>query len=189
MFSDEFLAEATKDGALIGYACELDFPDGVSRAHTGVGTIIIHDEPFLGVGDLGAVGVVDELADEKPGRVELELAGIPGTVMDAVLQAKCRGRPGNLYCLVWDSNGQLKYYEALIIGTISNYAVKTGSSNKVNVTLSDKFELYDRPVGLRWSDESHQSVHPDDRIGRYVVQTSEREVCWGAKKDAPPFKY
>lgn len=189
MFSDQFLEFATQDGALLGYACELDFPDGISRVHTGVGTSVIHGETFLGVGDLGAVGVVDELSDEKPGRVELELAGIPGVVMDSVMQAKCRGRPGNLYCLVWDDAGRLKFAEALIIGTISNYAVKTGHTNKVNITLSDKFELYDRSVGHRWSDESHQSLQPGDRIGRFVVQTSEREVCWGAKKDAPPFKY
>ncbi|EOW9224864.1 hypothetical protein ACN26P_003396 [Vibrio cholerae] len=189
MFSDQFLSHVTQDGALLGYACELDFPDGISRAHSGVGSIVIAGETYLGVGDLGSVGTVEELADEKPGRVELELCGIPGSVMDSVMQAKCRGRSGKLFCLVWNNAGRLKFAEPMIIGTISNYAVKAGNTNRVSVTLSDKFELFDRAVGHRWSDESHQALYPDDRIGRYVVQTSEREVNWGNKKDAPPFKY
>lgn len=189
MFSDEFIAAVCADGALVGYATWLDLPDGISRAHTGVGALTIAGEEYLGVGIHGSIGMVDELSDEKPGRVELDLCGIPGSLMGAVLQAKCRGRAGRIYCLVWDKKGRLAFVEPVLIGTITNYAVKTGTSNKVSITLSDKFELFDRAVGHRWNDESHQSIEPGDGIGRFVGQTSEREVCWGAKKDAPPMKY
>ncbi|WP_136487878.1 hypothetical protein [Vibrio sp. H11] len=188
MFSDDFIAAASRDGAYIGYACALDFPDGMSRSHTGIGTIQIAGYEYLGVGNLGSVGVVDELGDSQPGRVELELSGIPGSVMSAVLQSKCRGRSGSIFGLVWDENGQLIFAETLLSGTMISYAVRTGSANRVSLTLADKFELYDRALGYRWNDESHQSLESGDRIAQFAAQTADRQVSWGAKKDAQTYK-
>ena len=189
MYSDQFLNALSEDGSTIGYALEIHFPDDVSRSHTGVGEIVISGETFLGVGNMGAVGAVTEYGDSKPGRVDLELKGIPGTEMNSVLSAKVRGVAATLYILIWSEQGQLLFAEVAINGTIVNYSLKAGKENKISLTLADKFELFERPWAKRWSNESQQADCPGDAICRYVSQMADREICWGNKKDAPPFTY
>ena len=188
MYSDAFLDAVSQDGSFLGYAAEIDFPDGMSRSHTGIGEILIGGNTYLGVGNMGSVGAVSELGDAKPGRMAIELRGIPGEEMSSVLGAKCRGRAVTLYILVWNDQGQLLFAEVAMKGTIANYSVKAGSTNKVSITVADKFELFERPWAERWSDESHQAKEPGDAICRYVNQTADREVSWGSKKDAQTYK-
>lgn len=189
MYSDAFLEALSQDGSYPGYAVEIDWPDGISRSHTGIGEIVIGGQTFLGVGNMGSVGAVTENGDAKPGRVALELKGIPGDEMSSLFTAQCRGRAVTLYICVWNAQGQLIHAEVTLSGTIVNYNAKAGVSNKISITVADKFELFERPWQKRWSDESHKADHPDDRICRYVAQMADREVHWGSKKDAPPFNY
>lgn len=189
MYSDEFLNALSQDGSVLGYAAEIDWPDGISRSHTGIGEIQIEGYTYLGVGNMGAVSPITEHGDTKPGQVGLDLKGIPGSEMSSILAAKCRGRPVRLFILVWNHVGQLIFAETTMTGTIANYTAKVGNSNQVNLTIADDFELFERPWSKRWTDESHQADQPGDRICRFVGPMSEREIHWGSKKDAPPFKY
>ncbi|USD68140.1 hypothetical protein [Vibrio sp. SCSIO 43136] len=188
MFSDSFLEAISKDGSLPGYALELDLPDGFSRSHTGIGEIVIDGFTYLGVGELGKVGTITEVGDSNPGRVSVEISQVESVGVQLQQGMLIRGRAATLYVLVFHPDGRLLYAEPNLVGMIADSAIVVGDNNTVQLTLADDFEQFDRPVGYNWSDNSHQALQKDDRICRNVAQMPGREIGWGSKFNAPPFK-
>ncbi|CAH9015632.1 putative capsid and scaffold protein [Vibrio phage 393E50-1] len=191
MFSDEMINYVAVDGSVIGYAVEIEFDDNdVTRAHSGTGNVLIDGQIYYGVGELGSVGMLESVGDSKPSRLNVELAGIPGSVLSDALKAKARGRPAKLMLIAFDPDtGQLAKAEIAITGFVADYSISTGSDNKVSVTIADEFELFEMPWYKFWTNESHQLDHPGDAINRYVAQMPDREIQWGSKNDAPPLRY
>lgn len=70
---------------------EIDWPDGIVRMHTGVGTIAWDSVDWSGVGDLAALGVPEETVGLPPTRATLQLAGPLEDVL-ARLDDDVRGR-------------------------------------------------------------------------------------------------
>lgn len=189
MFSDQMIEDLSADGSYIGYAIEIDFGvDGVTRAHSGVGNIVLNGELFYGVGELGSVGQIESVGDAKPSQLTVELSGVPGEVLSDALKAKARGNSATLYTLVFDDTMKLKRAEVALPGFVVDYNVVSGSDNKVSVVIADEFELFEMPWYKFWTDESHQLDYDGDRICRYASQMEDREIQWGSKNDAPPFR-
>lgn len=189
MFSDTMIDDLVAEGSIIGYALELDLPGDVVRVHTGVGELLIDGDTYLGMGELGGVGSIESVGDDKPAQLTASLSGVPGRLMTAAFQAQSRGAAATLYVLVFNEDGQLRRVEAGFIGIIVGYRVQSGESNVISITMADEFETYEQPWYRFWTDESHQQEQSGDRICRYGSQMGEREINWGAKRDAPPFKY
>lgn len=189
MFSDAMIADLSEDGSNIGYAVEIDFGvDGVTRAHSGVGNIVFNGELFYGVGELGSVGQIEAVGDAKPNQLTVELSGVPGEILTDALRAKARGNSATLYALVFDDTMRLKRAEVALPGFVVDYNVVSGSSNRVSVVIADEFELFEMPWYEFWTDESHQLKYPGDRFCRYASRMEDREIQWGSKNDAPPFR-
>ena len=189
MFSDSMLNLATKDGALLGYALNLETPDGFVRAHTGVGEIIIDGLTYLGMGSLGEVQSLDTETDEKPVRVVCTLNGLNAELVGEALKSKMIGLNATLMMTVFDNDTRLLLMaEPAIIGFVTDYNVSLSSgSGAVSVTIADEFELYEMPEHKYWTDESHQLDNDGDRLCRYVAQMGDREIQWGAGNDAVKF--
>jgi len=189
MFSDSMLNLATKDGALLGYALELELPNGWFRAHTGVGEILIDGNTYTGLGNLGNVEKLDTETDEKPVRVMCTLNGLNAELVNEALKSRMIGLNAQLMMLVFDNDTRrLLMAEPAIIGFITDYDVSlSADSGAVSVTIADEFELYEMPEHKYWTDESHQLDHEGDRICRYVAQMGDREIYWGSGVDAVKF--
>ncbi len=189
MFSDAMIDLLADEGSIVGYAVDIATPGANTRAHSGIGEILVDSQIYLGMGDFGSVGTIESVGDNKPAQLMLGLVGLPGSLLTAALQSDVRGSSTTLYVLVFDDNGQLLRAEAAFVGFVIDYKLRAGDSNIIEVTVADEFELYEMPWFRYWTDESHQNEQDGDRICIYASQMGEREINWGAKRDAPPFNY
>lgn len=190
MYSEQLIQEITKSGARVGYAVQIIFPDEIVTAHTGIGELEIEGFKYVGVGNLGSIAPIVSTPDANPTRINVELSGFPNTHLVTALKANARSSKCKIYILVFDEpTKKLKYYEVSLMGFVSDYNVSAGNDNKISITVSDEFERYEMPLHKYYTEESHLQDYPDDHFCRYSSQMADREIYWGAAKDAPPFNY
>ena len=189
MFSDAMIDLLVQDASIVGYAVDIALSGENARAHSGIGDVFIGGQLYHGLGEFGAVGMIESVGDNKPAQLVLTLDGLPGRLLSSALQADVRGSDTTLYVMVFDADGQLLRAEAAFVGFVTDYKLRAGDTNTIEVTVADEFELYEMPWYRFWTDESHQVEQAGDRICRYSSQMGEREINWGAKRDAPPFNY
>ena len=189
MFSDLMISRCSEDGAILGYAVEIAMPDQMFRAHTGIGEILIDGVTYYGVGNLGEVSALDSEGDEKPASAQCTLNGLNIELVNEALKSKMIGNSAQILLLVFDSEtNRLKMAEPAMVGFVSDYNIGMGeATGTVIVTISDEFELYERPGNKYWTDENHKTYHDGDRICRYVAQMGERKIYWGYDTDAVKF--
>ncbi|HHR5826920.1 TPA: hypothetical protein ACS778_002930 [Providencia alcalifaciens] len=183
------MVKAINDGAELVIAAKLDLKSGVTRAHTGIGNLIIAGEVYLGVGSLGSIETVSENNSTSPQQLILSLSGFDSLLIADVMNERSRGRNVSLMLVALDGDGKPAVAEIVFAGQISNIGVTTGNNNEVAVTVSNRFERWSQGLPDRFTDESWTKRHAGDRIFRYVAQMAERAIYWGSKKDAPVFIY
>lgn len=187
-FSND-MVKAINDGYELVMAARLDLKSGVTRAHTGVGDLIIAGEIYQGVGQFGAVEPVKEENTTSPQQLILSLSGFDSMLIGDVMNERSRGRNVRLMLVAINLDGKPEIAELIFAGQISNIGVSTGEENQVSVTVSNRFERWAFGLPDRFTDESWSKRKNGDRIFRYVAQMSERAIYWGSKKDAPAFIY
>lgn len=174
------------------YAAELQFASETVRAHTGTGELVIDGQVYQGVGQFGEVTTAQETdSPSGPMSVDLTLSGLDTTILQQTLVERCRGRPGRVFFVVIDAEGNMAA-DILFSGRMDAAKFSYGGSereNSITVTIIDRMAEWARPGSMRWTDENHQLRHPGDRIFFAVAQLSESPLYWGAKKDAPSFRY
>ncbi|HEM8140160.1 TPA: hypothetical protein U2M34_003095 [Providencia rettgeri] len=187
-FSND-MVRAINEGAELAVAAKLDLKSGVTRAHTGVGNLIIAGEVYLGVGSFGKIEPVSETNSTSPQQLILSLSGFDSFLIADVMNERSRGRNVSVMLVALGKDGQPILAEIIFSGQISNIGVTTGNDNEVSVTVSNRFERWSQGLPDRFTDKSWSKRHIGDRIFRYVAQMAERAIYWGSKKDAPTFIY
>ena len=174
------------------YATELHFKNGIARAHTGIGPLVIEGFTYDGVGDFGNVSPAREQLDSgSPAAVTLTLSGLDPTIVASTLQDRCRGRFGKLMVVAYDEDGTYAA-DILFSGKMDAATISYGGAddeNAISVTITDRMVDWQRGGTERWTDENHRSRHQDDRFFFAVAQLSDWPIYWGAKRDAPNFTY
>ncbi|MCF2913377.1 hypothetical protein [Halomonas sp. Cn5-12] len=191
-FSDSVVEMLAKPTVRLVHAAELHFKDGVARAHTGVGPLVIDGQTYEGVGNFSAVSRAREQLDSgSPSSVTLTLSGLDAPTVAATLQDRCRGRFGKLMVVAYDEDGTYAA-DILFSGKMDAANLSYGGSeddNAISVTITDRMVDWQRGGTERWTDENHRSRHQDDRFFFAVAQLSDWPIYWGAKRDAPNFTY
>lgn len=188
-FSDEMIYWLSRDRVTAVLAARIDFESGTVYVHSGTGPMVINGLVYSGMGTMGSVDDVGETSTTSPTQLKMTLSGLDISLFATTLNERCVGRNAELYLVVLDDSGAAKVADLLFKGRVSATGATAGSTNALQYTISNVFEDWQRPFPDRYTDESHQSVQPGDRIFRYVAQMAERSIYWGSKKDAPPFIY
>jgi len=188
-FSDSMVDWLSRDRVTVVIAANIQFESGTAYVHSGTGTLVIGGLVYYGMGALGAVDDVGETNTTSPSQLKMTLSGLDMSLFATTLNERCVGRPAEIYLVVLDDSGATKVADLIFKGKVSSTGAIVGETNALQYTVSNIFEDWQRPFPDRYTDESHQSVEPNDRIFRYVAQMSERSIFWGSKKDAPPFTY
>lgn len=191
-FSDSVVALLAKATVRLVYAAELDFRDGIARAHTGTGPLVIEGYTYEGVGSFSSVTAAKEQLDSgSPAAVTLTLSGLDAPTVASTLEDRCRGRSGKLMVVAYDEDGTYAA-DILFSGTMDAANMSYGGSeddNAISVTITDRMVDWQRGGTERWTDENHRSRNQDDRFFFAVAQLSDWPIYWGAKRDAPNFTY
>lgn len=187
-FSND-MVEAVNEGFELVVAAKLDLKSGVTRAHTGIGNLVIAGEVYSGVGSFGKIEPISEANSTSPQQLILSLSGFDSLLVADVMNERSRGRQVSVMLVALDLEGKPALAEVIFAGQTSNIGVTIGNENEVSVTVSNRFERWSQGLPDRFTDESWQKRHIGDRIFRFVAQMAERAIYWGSKKDAPTFIY
>lgn len=187
-FSNKMVKAINENYELV-IAARLDLKSGVTRAHTGVGDLVIAGELYQGVGQFGKVEQVKEHNNTSPQQLILSLSGFDSLLIGDVMNERSRGRNVRLMLVAINQEGKPEIAEVIFAGQISTIGVTTVEENAVAVTVSNRFERWSMGLPDRFTDASWRKRKSDDRIFRYVAQMAERAIYWGSKKDAPAFVY
>lgn len=188
-FSDAMVDWLSRDRVTAVIAANIQFESGTVYVHSGTGTIVLNGFVYYGMGKMGAVDDVGETNSTSPAQLRLTLSGLDLSLFATTLNERCVGRQANIYLVVMDDSGVVRAADMIFQGKVSSTGATAGETNALQYTVSNIFEDWQRPFPDRYTDESHQSTQPGDRIFRYVAQMAERSIYWGSKKDAPGFTY
>ncbi len=188
-FSDDLLSAMEQPNVALVLAAEIDFPSGVTRVHTGTGTVIINGQTFLGVGTLGDVGSVTEENSTSSSTMSMALSGLDMSLVGETLNEEVIGCNVVCYLAVMNDQGVVTGANVLFEGFITDTSLQAGQQNALSYVIANVFERWSQGLPDRYTDESQQRLYPGDRFFRYVAQMAERSIFWGSKKDAPGFTY
>lgn len=188
-FSDDLLSAMEQPNVALVLAAEIDFPSGVTRVHTGTGTVIINGQTFLGVGNLGDVGSVTEENSTSSSTMSMALSGLDMSLVGETLNEEVIGCEVVCYLAVMNDQGVVTGANVLFEGFITDTSLQAGQQNALSYVIANVFERWSQGLPDRYTDESQQRLYPGDRFFRYVAQMAERSIFWGSKKDAPGFTY
>jgi hypothetical protein len=144
------------------------------------------NETFLGVGQLGSVGAVEETSELKAHSMAFTLRGIPNDLISISLAENYQGRSAKLWVGFLDAEHAVigeptLEFSGLMdtmdtdIGTGDN-----GATSTVNVTAQSRLVRWDEPSGARYTNEEQVDLFPGDRGLEFVAQMVEKELVWGA---------
>lgn len=187
-FSDSMVDWLSRDRVTAVLAANVQFESGTAYVHSGTGTLVLGGYVYYGMGTMGAIDDVGETNTTSPTQLRMTLSGLDMSLFAKTLNERCVGRPAELYLVAMDDNGIVQVADLIFKGRFPHRAT-AGETNALQYTVSNIFEDWQRPFPDRYTDESHQSTQPGDRIFRYVAQMAERSIYWGSKKDAPGFTY
>lgn len=162
----------------------LDFPDEPVYIWSGRGNLEFEGNNFIGVGDLGAISVIEETSTLKASNIDLELNGIPRQDLSLVrttLDSHYQGRDVRVWQGFMDKMWELIPDPILVwIGRMDTPQI-TSSGDTVSVQLTAEHELVDmdRARIRRYTNQDQQIDYPGDRGLEFVVALQEKEIVWG----------
>lgn len=161
---------------------ELDWPSGMVRCWSGLGTISWGGEDYLGVGDLGAFTPIEESTDGRANGVALTLSGIPVANVANALANDAQGRAARLWIAALADDGTLAADPYLIFdGAIDTCTIEYGPET-ATISVNLEKELIDRRLQQRrYTHEDQQIEYPGDRFFEYVAGLQNKEIAWGGK--------
>lgn len=119
----------------------------------------------------------------------MTLTGLDNALLAEVMRERIVDRMAWLYLVVLGPGGVPLNACLQFSGKIAQTPIKAGRTNTIQLTISNKFEDWQKGLNLRNTDESHRRIKPGDRFYRYQSQMADRSIYWGSKKDAPGFNY
>lgn len=163
-------------------AVELLFASGAVRANGATVPLVINGNTYAGLGLLGGISQIEEVADLQSAGLRLTLAGIPRDVVALALAEPYQGRPATVWEVFLDgATGQVVDAVIVFRGRMDQMNVRLGEAATIEVTLEDRLTDMDRPNLRRFTDEDQQRTYPGDRGFEFVPATVEREIIWPAR--------
>lgn len=174
------------------FLVELDFPSGFARAASTPFPLLFDsngdtvEETFPGVGDAGALSVLDETVELQAHRVQLTLSGIKTANRSLALTENYRNRPARIWRGYLDADEQLIGDPVpWFIGVMDTLDIEidpgSAAGGRVVVDCVSRFARWEQPVDApTYADEDHQFRFPGDKFFQFVPQlVAGKEIIWG----------
>ena len=158
--------------------CELDFATGVFRVWSGLGTLNWVGRSFEGIGDIGAMGEVEETVELRAVRLTLALSPVPQEVIDIALSERSyRLRPARLWLALLDADGAFVADPfPLWAGIMDTMEVVDGTEPRVTLACESRLVDLERAEVRRYTDADQQAEYPGDRFFEFVPALQDAEI-------------
>lgn len=160
---------------------ELDFSDGVVRAHSGLGAITWGGNEWHGVGEFGGIGEVEEGVDVAARGLSLALNGMPSTILPKALEANYRGRSAKLYLGFLDDTGALVGDPYQVFGgRMDTMQIEdAGESGSISVQCENRLIDFKRCRVSRYTNEEQLARYPGDSGLSFIAGIADKTLRWG----------
>ena len=150
---------------------------------SGVGSLVIRGETYMGVGSLGGVGPIGETSESRSVGIELFLSGIPSSILNISNYADFQGDAVDMFMgSATESNTIVGAPYHMFRGTIDQMRVSRNAETQTS-TITAKVETsiieLERPRESRYTPEEQKSRFPGDLGFDYVASLQTKEITWG----------
>lgn len=147
--------------------------------HSDLGNVEYDGNTYLGVGNFGEIGTIEEVSDLSTQRLKVSLSGIPAAYRSTIIQTDYQGADATVYYGFRDlDSGELLVPYAFNFIT-DNAEITTGEDMTISVFLTDENAIWDRKSGLRYNDGMQKSRFPGDKFFEFQDQLKTQELFWG----------
>lgn len=172
--------EAAREHVCMFLAVEFDFVSAVYRFWSGLGSLSINGQTFIGTGDLGKISVSPDnsrlIAEPKT----YQLAGVDLTIISETDLENCYGRGVTEYFGFLKQDGSLfATPETNWEGRMDKARRVDGLSPLVEINAEHRLVLLDKADGWRYTHEHHQQFFPGDNGFREMPSVATAEILWG----------
>ncbi len=176
--SDQAAAAATAPVVAPVILCELDFATGAFRVWSGLGTLNWAGRSFEGIGDIGAMGEVEETVELRAVRLTLALSPVPQEVIDIALSERSyRLRPARVWLALLDEDGAFVADPfPLWAGIMDTMEVVDGAEPRVTLACESRLVDLERAEVRRYTDADQQAEFPGDRFFEFVPALQDAEI-------------
>ena len=148
--------------------------------HSNIGTLTYAGNDYLGVGDLGAIGGLEETEALQPSPITLELSGVVSTHIAEALNAGNYGESIEIYLGYLSEGALVDDPVPLAAGTFEHAEIELGErTNKVVITMQHDLARLELKNGRRWTDEDQQVDFPGDEFFSMMHRVGQRRLTWG----------
>lgn len=189
LYSNAIIEEMNRDNPRLVIAVEILYKTAPVRAHTGFGDIVIDGQTYIGVGQLGEIGVSPQTSNNGPSTMSLSMSGLDPTLVAGTLNERAQGSKVKVMVCSLDDDMRVTGAAITFSGRVSTQRFAYGKEMTVEVEVVDRLADWQRKGSLRFDNESHQSIHPGDEFFVYTAQMAEKPIYWGSSKDAPGMRY
>jgi hypothetical protein len=150
---------------------DIDWPGGRVRAHTGIGERIFMGQSYLGVGEVGGIGDLDENNSSSPNQLPLTLKVLDAALVALVMNESPEGRDVSVHLGILDENRVIAHEIPYVFdGIVAKFGIKRGDVDKqipyiIRLGCSDWLERWSQPANsANTTNEAQQHLFPGDRI-------------------------
>lgn len=140
------------------------------------------DEPFLGIGRLGAITAAEENTELSAEGITVRLSGIPPENISLALGQHYQGRAAKIWAVFIRPNGdsyQVVTAPLIFAGRIDNMIVDLGKTATLTIRVESRLAEWERAKNLHFTAETHNRRYPGDKFFEFVPQMEEKELAWG----------
>ena len=162
----------------------LNFASGIVRVHNGLGTYTWGDEEWLGVGNLGSVGQLEEGADVSPYGITLSLSALDAQVAGVALTEDYFMRPVSIYIGALSADDELLNNPLQMWSGHMDVMTVTAGTENDTITIKCESELaaFDRSSNLKYTTQSQQDFYPGDLFFEFLPKIEGAKIRWRDKK-------
>jgi len=196
------VASSLEEGVVYPFfTIELLFDSAPIRLWTGVGTLILEGQSYIGTGTLLDISSIEETSEMAVKGATITLSGMNSEVISLALQSPYQGRvckisfgmfatgellkeDGNYILLEDGSTIGLETQETGLTQIFSGYMDQMNISEgpefgTIELKAENKLIDLERQRVRRFTNQFQKSLYPNDRGLEFVENIQDKEIVWG----------